>query len=93
MVKFVGPRLRELAPAARGSQDAVSRNLGPIHLTCGRNRTARKGASGPNFVLLRPLRIDSEHGTQPRGDRRVGFGAVRAMVQFDAILCSCHLRI
>ena len=26
----MGPRLRELAPVARGGQDAGSRNLGPI---------------------------------------------------------------
>ena len=33
MVKNMGPRLREFAPAARGSQDARSRNLGPTFLT------------------------------------------------------------
>ena len=29
-VKKVGPRLRELAPVARGGQDAGSRTLGPV---------------------------------------------------------------
>ena len=33
MAKEVGPRLRELAPKARGSQDARSRNLGATSLT------------------------------------------------------------
>ena len=32
LVKNMGPRLREIAPAARGSQDAGSRNLGPAFL-------------------------------------------------------------
>ena len=31
--KNTGPRLREIAPAARGSQDAESRNLGPAFMT------------------------------------------------------------
>ena len=31
MVKKMGHRLRELAPAAGGSQDAGSRNLGATH--------------------------------------------------------------
>ena len=33
MVKKMGPKLREFAPAARGSQEAGSRNLGPASLT------------------------------------------------------------
>ena len=33
MVKKVGPRLRDLAIATRGSQDAVSQNLGPTFWT------------------------------------------------------------
>ena len=33
MVKKVGPRLRELAPAARGSKDSGSCNLGPTFFT------------------------------------------------------------
>ena len=33
MVKKVGPRLRELVPAARTRQDAGSRNLGPSFWT------------------------------------------------------------
>ena len=35
MVKKIDPRLREIATAARGSQDAGSRNLGPAFLPSG----------------------------------------------------------